>query len=79
MANKLYDKGREAFLEGSIAALTDTLKCSLVSSASYTPNYATDQFYNIIAGGAIIAAGVALSSRTGSAGTLSAANLSSRR
>lgn len=75
MANKLYDKGREAFLEGSIAALTDTLKIALVSSATYTPNFATDQFFNIIPGGAIIAAGVALTGRTGLAGTLSAANV----
>lgn len=74
MANKFFDKGIEAFLEGSIAALTDTIKASLISSATYTPNYATDQFYNIIAGGAIIAAGVALGTKTGSAGTLSAAN-----
>lgn len=74
MANRLFDLGREAFLEGGIDALTDTLKCSLVSN-SYTPNFATDQFYNVISGGAIIAAGVALTSKTGSAGTLSAANL----
>jgi hypothetical protein len=74
MANRFYDKGIEAFLEGSIAALSDTIKAALVSSASYTPNFATDQFLNVISGGAIIAAGVALTSKTGSAGTLSAAN-----
>lgn len=74
MANAFYAKGIEAFLEGSIAALTDTIKASLVSNASYTPNLTTDQFYSIIPGGAIIAAGVALSSKTGAGGTLSAAN-----
>jgi hypothetical protein len=74
MANRFYDKGIEAFLEGSIAALSDTIKAALVSSASYTPNFATDQYLNVIPGGAIIAAGVALTSKTGSAGTLSAAN-----
>jgi len=74
MANSFYAKGIEAFLEGSIAALSDTIKASLVSSASYTPNLTTDQYYNIIPGGAVIAAGVALASKTGSSGTLSAAN-----
>lgn len=74
MANKFFDHGIEAFLEGSIAATSDTIKAALISSASYTPNYSTDQYYSVIASGAIIAAGVALSSKTGSAGTLSAAN-----
>lgn len=74
MANKFYNLGIEAYLEGSIASLTDTLKANLLSSATYTPNYSTDQFLSIIPGGAIIAAGVALGTKTGSAGTLSAAN-----
>lgn len=73
MANQFYDLGIEAFLEGGIDALGDTINASLVST-SYTPNMATDQYYNIISGGAIIAAGVALTSKTGAAGTLSAAN-----
>jgi hypothetical protein len=75
MANKFYDHGIEAFLEGSIAALADTIKAALLSSASYTPNYSTDQYFSVIPGGAIIAAGVALSGKTGAAGTLSASNL----
>lgn len=75
MSNRFYDKGIEAFLEGSIAALSDTIKASLLSSASYTPNFTTDQYYSDVPGGAIIAAGVALASKSGSAGTLSAANL----
>ncbi len=44
-------------------------------STTYTPNISTDQFYNIIPGGAIIAPEVALTSKTGSGGTLSAANV----
>jgi len=74
MANSLYAHGRELFLEGGTDALTDALKISLVTTG-YTPNLATDQFYSAISGGNIVAAGVALSSRTGSAGTLSAANV----
>lgn len=74
MANSMYAHGRELFLEGGCDALTDTLKISLVTTG-YTPNLATDQFYSIISGGNIVAAGVALSGRTGSAGTLSASNV----
>jgi hypothetical protein len=78
MANSLYALGREAFLEGSIAALTDTIDAGLWST-SYTPNLSTDEFFTSVSssfsvGGAVIAAGVALTSVTGSAGTLSAAN-----
>jgi hypothetical protein len=45
MANALYDKGRQAFLEGSIAYLTDTIKVALVTNG-YTPNLSTHQFYS---------------------------------
>ena len=74
MANVFYAKGIEAFLEGSIAALSDTIKVSLVTTG-YTPNTSTDQYYNIISGGNITAAGVALGSKSGAGGALSAANL----
>ena len=74
MANQFFPKGLEAYLEGSIASLSDTIKAALVST-SYTPNFSTDQYFNVIPGGAIIAAGVALSSKTGAGGTLSAANV----
>ena len=74
MANAFYGKGIEAWLEGSIAALSDTIKASLVTTG-YTPSINVDQFYSTISGGNITAAGVALSSKTGSLGTLSAANL----
>ena len=75
MANSMYAKGREAFLEGLIAGLSDTLSLSLVTTG-YTPNLATDQYYNIISGGNIVAGPTNLTSVTGSAGTLSAANVS---
>jgi hypothetical protein len=75
VANQFYQHGSEAFLEGSIAYLADTINVDLVSSASYTPNFSTDQYHSTITGsGGIIAAGVALTSKTGSGGTASAAN-----
>lgn len=73
MANSFYLTGANAFNLGAIDATSDTLKLALVSSA-YTPNLTTDQFLNIISGGAIVAAGVALTSVTSSGATLSAAN-----
>lgn len=74
MANRFYDLGIEAFLEGGIDAVTDTVKANLLSSASYTPNFTTDEFLADVPGGAVIKAGVALSSKSGTAGTLSASN-----
>lgn len=44
MANSLYDKGREGFLDGSIDWDTNTIKIFLLDAASYTPNLATDDF-----------------------------------
>lgn len=74
MANQFYAKGIEKYLEGSIASLSDTVKVGLWSTA-YTPVLATDEFYSTpVAASAIIAAGVALTSKSGAAGTLSAAN-----
>jgi len=44
MANALYDKGREGFLDGSIDWDTDTIRVILVDAADYTVNLATNQF-----------------------------------
>lgn len=75
MANTLYAKGREALLEGSIDMLTDTIKAVLLS-ATYVANLLTDQFYStLVSSGGIIAGPVALSGRSGQAGTFSAANI----
>ncbi|HXG46041.1 MAG TPA: hypothetical protein VNO52_00320 [Methylomirabilota bacterium] len=41
MANALYDKGREGFLDGSIDWDTHTIKAVLLDGADYTPNLAT--------------------------------------
>lgn len=38
MANALYGKGREGFLDGSIDWDTDTIKIALVDNATYTGN-----------------------------------------
>lgn len=48
MANALYDKGRQKFLEGDIAWLTDNIKLVFVDSADYTIDLATHDFLNDI-------------------------------
>lgn len=47
MANALYTLGKQGLLHGSFVLDTDTIKVSLLSS-SYTPNLATDQFFNTV-------------------------------
>ena len=53
MANALYDLGRQKFLEGAIAWLTDDIKLVLVDGADYTQNLATDEFIDDIPGAAV--------------------------
>jgi hypothetical protein len=75
MSNAMYGKGLEAFLEGSIAALTDTLSLSLVTTA-YSPNLSTDQWYStVVASGGVTAGPINLTTVTGAAGSLSADNV----
>lgn len=74
MANALYTLAYKAFLEGSIAYLSDNIKINLVTS-SYTPNLGTDQFLAIIPGGAIVATSSNLASKTSTGGVANAANV----
>lgn len=67
MANALYDKGRQAFLEGSIAWLTDNIKAVLVDQAAYTPDLVNHQFLSDIPAGARIATSANLTGKTSNA------------
>ncbi len=73
MANRRYLKGQQAFLEGSVAWLTDNIKAVLVS-AGYTPNTATDQFLSDI-GANIVATSANFSGKTSNGGTADATDL----
>lgn len=73
MANTLYPKGRQKFLEGSIAWLTDTIKVTAVDSG-YTYDSAHD-FFDDVAGGAQIATSSALASKTSTDGVADAADV----
>lgn len=72
MANALYDLGRQAFLEGSIAWLTANIKAVLVDSGAYTRNLTTDQYLSDIPGGARIATSSNLSGKTSTSGVADA-------
>lgn len=54
MANRLYTKARQKFLEAGINLLTDTIKASLIDTGAYTPNFDTNEFFSIIPGAAVI-------------------------
>jgi hypothetical protein len=60
MANALFDIGRNEFLKGSIAWLSNTFKVMMIDHGVDTPNVSTDDFRNDITGGAVIATSGAL-------------------
>lgn len=74
MANRSYLLGNQAFLEGDIAALTDTIALSMFTSA-YTPNTTTDEFYSTpIASSGLVGTKITLTSVTSTLGIMGAAN-----
>lgn len=72
MANALYDKGREGFLDGSIDWDTHDIKCCLVTSG-YTPNLSTHDFLDDVTN--IQATSGNLASKTVAAGVADAADV----
>lgn len=72
MANALYDKGRQKFLEGSIAWLTDTIKMVLIDAADYTVNLATHEFLSDVPGAARVGTPQTLAGKTSASGVADA-------
>jgi hypothetical protein len=72
MANTLYEKGRQKFLEGGIAWLTDNIKCVLVDVADYTVNLGSHEFISDVPGAAIVATSANFSGKTSTAGVADA-------
>lgn len=75
MANAMYDKGRQKFLEGGIAWLSDNIKCVLVDTADYAVNLATHEFLSDIAAGGRVATSANFASKTSTAGVADAADI----
>ncbi len=75
MANALYDKGRQGFLDGSIDWDTQNIKVVLVDNADYTVNLATDNALDDIAAGGRVATSSNLTSKTVTDGVADAADV----
>lgn len=76
MANALYDNGRENFLEGNIAWLTDNIKVTSIDETDDVPDLVNDDFLDDILVAAREFQSGNLASKTSTAGTADAADLS---
>jgi len=75
MANTLYGKFKELLLTAGIDVESDNIKCVLVDTAAYTPNFSTDDFLADIPSGDRIATSSNLSSKTITLGVFDAADV----
>ena len=72
MANALFDKARQRFLEGQFNWNTDTIKAVLVDTGTYTPNLSAHEFLADISDGARIATSGAFTGKTTTGGAADA-------
>lgn len=72
MANALYDKARQRFLEGQINWLTDTIKVYLIDNPTYSPQLATHEFLSDVALSARVAGPVTLANKSTAGGAADA-------
>lgn len=72
MTNRLYDAGRQGFLEGTIPWLTSNIKAVIVDVADYTVNTATHTSLADIPAIARVATSANLASKTSTAGVADA-------
>lgn len=73
MANHLFPKGRQKFLEGGVAWLSDTIKVTAVTSA-YVQSDAHEFISSVGAGSRVVTSG-ALTSKTSTNGSADAADV----
>jgi len=75
VANALYDKGREGFLDGSIDWDTDSIKIVFVDAADYTRDLAAHDFLDDVGAPSRVATSGNLASKTVTAGVADAADI----
>ena len=75
MANALFDKGRQRFLEAQLDWGTATIKAVLVDTATYTVNLSAHEFLSDVSGGARISTSGAFTSKTSTGGAADAADV----
>ena len=72
MANALFDKARQRFLEGQFNWTTDTIKAVLVDSGTFTVNLSAHEFLSDVGGGARISTSGAFSGKATTGGAADA-------
>ena len=72
MANALFDKARQRFLEGQFNWLTDTIKAVLVDTGTYTPNLSAHEFLSDISTAARVATSGAFTGKSTAGGAADA-------
>ena len=72
MANALYDKGREGFLDGSIDWDTDDIRCILIDTNDYSVDLALHDNLDDVPAPARVAVSGALTGKTVAAGVADA-------
>jgi hypothetical protein len=75
MANFVYKKAKEAFLNGNLNLLSNQLKVLLLNNSEYTPNQDTDEFVSNIPSTAVVKRSEAISSVTTTNGVLDGGDL----
>lgn len=76
MANFRYGKAAEAFGNGEIDWIDDTIMCQLLDGGAYTPDEDADEFLDDIPSGALIGDPAELTGKTNTLGALGADNTS---
>ena len=72
MANALYDKARQRFLDGDLDWALDTIRCVLVDTAGYAVNLAADEFLSAIPAANRVGAPQTLTGKTSTGGVADA-------
>lgn len=72
MADYLYGKGRQGFLDADIDWASNDIRCNLVDGADYTPVQDTHDFLDDVAGGAIVSTSGNFSGKTSTLGVADA-------
>ena len=75
MANAVYGKGREKFLNGDIDWANDDIKAVLVDTAAYAVSIDSDEYLSSIPAGDRIATSGNLASKTSTLGVADAADI----
>lgn len=72
MANALFDKARQRFLEGQFNWNTDTIKAVLVDTGTYTANLSAHEFLSDVGSGARISTSGAFTGKATTGGAADA-------